>query len=50
MLTKGPLANHVIDWKESEISEQESEKFKRWFNESIHIRVSTILTKNIKKK
>ena len=43
--------NHIIDWEANEIAEQESEtKFKRWFNESIHIRVNTILTKNIKKK
>ena len=43
--------NHIIDWEANEIAEQESEiEFKRWFNESIHIRVNTILTKNIKKK
>ena len=33
--------NHITDWKASRIVEQESDKFKRWIKESIHIRANT---------
>ena len=34
-------SSHIMDWKASEIVEQESDKFKRWIKESIHIRPNT---------
>ena len=33
--------NHIMNWEESEILEQESDKFKRWIKESICIRSNT---------
>ena len=33
--------NHIMNWEASEIVEQESDKFKRWIKESIHIRSNT---------
>ena len=33
--------NHIMDWEASEIVEQESDKFKRWVKESIHIRMNS---------
>ena len=33
--------NHLMNWEESEILEQESDKFKRWIKESICIRSNT---------
>ena len=33
--------NHIMDWEASEMVEQESDKFKRWVKESIHIRLNS---------
>ena len=34
--------NHIMNWEAREIVEQLSDKFKRWIQESIHIRTNTL--------